>query len=233
MDKAALLNVIKTRLRERGLSAAEASSRAVGNDFFIANMGRERYGMPTFDKLEALANVLDLELYFGPKRDVSPVSMLDTANEEFARITVYEAKLAAGDGSLNNVEHVSGQMAFRRDWLRRLGVAPSQAVLARVADGEMGESMVPTLHPGDMVLIDTSQRAVPDRGSDYRSRKAPLFALRSDNGARIKRIAKLDTSFIALLSDNPDYPPEFVHENKLDGHEIIGRVVWWGHTNKD
>jgi phage repressor protein C with HTH and peptisase S24 domain len=36
-----------------------------------------------------------------------------------------------------------------------------------------------------------------------------------------------------LISDNPDYPPELRQAADLKAMTIIGRVVWWGHTNKD
>lgn len=35
---------------------------------------------------------------------------------------------------------------------------------------------------------------------------------------------------LALLSDNPLHPPEIRPTSSL---RIIGRVMWWGHTNRD
>ncbi|MFT7045809.1 MAG: phage repressor protein C with HTH and peptisase S24 domain [Celeribacter sp.] len=35
---------------------------------------------------------------------------------------------------------------------------------------------------------------------------------------------------IPLLTYNPDYTPEFVNPKRLS---IIGKVMWWGHTNRD
>lgn len=238
--------------------------------------GEKRYNLPALQKL---AEVLDLEFYFGPKRPVIPDELVEELRgvvsispdetgrgpdfvahredgstididlktwtgqgrkattppselSEFAKIPVHAATLAAGGGALNGEEPIVDHLAFKRAWLNRIGISPANAVLARVAQGEMGESMMPTVCPGDMVLIDTSKREIPRRPPDYKSRKSPIYAFTTEDGARVKRLAQL-SDVIVLVSDNPDVPPELIQRERWPEVNVIGKVVWWGHTAEE
>ena len=66
-----IITEIDKALRKKGLSDAAASKLAVGHPSLIKNFrapktGEKRYNLTALAKL---ANVLDLELYFGPKRE--------------------------------------------------------------------------------------------------------------------------------------------------------------------
>lgn len=149
------------------------------------------------------------------------------APEEFTPVPVYAAELAAGAGSANGIEEVIDHMAFRRDWLRKMGVSPSAAVIARAR----GESMMPTLNDGDVVLIDRSKAEPPSKPRDESDTRPPrIYALMDELGARIKRVDLAAPGMLAILSDNPASPPEF---RPVSSVTIIGRVVWWGHTNRE
>lgn len=147
--------------------------------------------------------------------------------EEFAPIPVYAAELAAGGGAENAVEEIIDHMAFRRDWLRKMGVSPAAAIIARAH----GESMAPTLNNGDVVLIDRAKAEPPSKPRAVGdTRPAKIYALLDDGGARIKRVELAAPGMLAILSDNPASAPEF---RPVSDVTIIGRVVWWGHTNRD
>lgn len=149
---------------------------------------------------------------------------------EFVPIPLYAARLAAGAGAENGSEPVIEHLAFRADWLRRIGVSPAAARLARV----QGDSMLPTLQPTDLVLIDTAQRSVPPRPrSSTDMRPSPIFALRHDEGAVVKRLERVSDDQLMLLSDNPAHPPQLRSGADLETTEIIGKVVWWGHTVRE
>ncbi|HEX7928723.1 MAG TPA: S24 family peptidase, partial [bacterium] len=83
-----------------------------------------------------------------------------------------------------------------------------------------GESMVPTLNPGDVILME---RYDAHRVSDG------IYALRMGNALLVKRLQFLPNGELLVTSDNEAYKPFQV---KLkDGPEdiqIIGRVVWAG-----
>ncbi|MBU2867110.1 S24 family peptidase [Pacificibacter marinus] len=224
-----ILETIDKALAVKGLSDAAASKLAVGHPSLIKNLrmprqGEKRYNLPALMKL---AGVLDLEFYFGPPRETGDVSQPPAADpEEFANIPLHEASLAAGAGAANGAEPVVDYLSFRRDWLRRIGTAPASAVLARVS----GDSMEPTIWAGDMVLVDRSKTVVPVRTSSSKKGRSAIYAVLDDGHARVKRIERPSEDQILLLSDNPDYTPEFANPKTLS---IIGKVMWWGHTNRD
>jgi len=144
----------------------------------------------------------------------------------FAPVPVLDAAVAAGGGAENADEPVIAHLAFRRDWLNRIGVSPGHAIIARAK----GRSMEPTIHDGDMVLIDRGANTVPARSRDPAdTRPARIYALRDDGGARVKRLELAARGLLALMSDNTDFPPEFRPVSEV---QILGRVVWWGHADR-
>lgn len=227
-----ILDAIDQALRAKGLSDAAASKLAVGHPSLIKNLrmpreGEKRYNLPALQKL---AQVLDLEFYFGPPRDTGPIEQVMLDGREFAHIPLHQASLAAGHGAENDDEEVVDHLAFRRSWLKRIGVSASNAVLARAR----GDSMLPGIHCGDMVLIDRSKRDVPVRPRRPEdTRPAPIYALLDSAGARVKRIERPEPDLVMLLSDNPSFPPEVLTGSKVAALNIIGKVMWWGHTNRE
>jgi phage repressor protein C with HTH and peptisase S24 domain len=224
-----ILELIDVALKNKGLSDAAASKLAVGNYSLIKNMRSSRSDDKRYNHqaLQRLAEVLDLECYFGPPRDIAGAPQPPAADPtEFTNIPLHEASLAAGAGAENGSEPIIDYLSFRRDWLRRIGTAPANAVLARVE----GESMQPTIWAGDMVLIDTGKTEIPIRTSNAKKGRSSVYALLDDGRARVKRIERPTQDQVMLLSDNPDNGPEFADTKTLT---IIGKVMWWGHTNRD
>jgi phage repressor protein C with HTH and peptisase S24 domain len=222
---------IYQRLEDRrkllGLSQAEVGSRAFGKADNSALQALRKGSLPSAEKLYLLCNAVGWEFYFGPPREIAGAEQPPAADpEEFAHIPLHEASLAAGAGAANGAEPIVDYLSFRRDWLRRIGTAPANAVLARVS----GDSMEPTIWAGDMVLVDRSKTVVPVRTSSSKKGRSAIYAVLDDGHARVKRIERPSEDQILLLSDNPDYTPEFANPKTLS---IIGKVMWWGHTNRD
>lgn len=224
---------LEARRAELGLSQAEVGVRAFGKADNAAFQALRRGSSPSAEKLAALCQAVDWEFYFGPRRESSVSAAVPVDSTTFAQIPLVDAKLAAGDGAHNSNHEVVEHLAFRQEWLKRLHLNPANAVLARVT----GESMRPTLEPGDTLLIDTSQS---ERHIEVRLRaplkaKTPIYAFRSGGDERVKRVLRPDNDTLILLSDNPDWAPEIIHGAALRRLElsIIGRVVWWGHTERE
>ncbi|WP_176518680.1 S24 family peptidase [Rhodobacter maris] len=214
-----ILDEIDKALIRKQLSAAAASKLAAGHFSLIKNMKAskadgKRYSVETLQKL---AEVLDLEFYFGPPRTSGPVEALIIGNEDFAPVPRLDARASAGPGSENGDVQVVEKLAFRRDWLTRMGVDPAKAVLVQV----QGDSMTPGLHDGDLALIDQRRNTV---------RSGQVYALTDiDGSTRVKRVDVLPTGLI-LRSDAPSYPTEFRPCDDANRVNIIGQVVWSGHT---
>lgn len=231
-----ILAAIDEALARKGLSDAAASKLAVGNFALIKNLRSSRAmhasdRRTNFHALQRLAEVLDLECYFGPRRE--PAQPANVDERDFARIPLVDAQLAAGPGAHNGDEEILDHLAFRNDWLKKLGLNPAHAVLARVR----GDSMKPTLWPGDTILIDTSHqsRRIEVKNRPPRKGKAPIYAFRTGDDERVKRLIRPDQDTLVVLSDNPEWEPEVFTGVALKRAElgIIGKVVWWGHTSKE
>lgn len=218
------------RLGELGLNVNQAEMRAHLPQGYIRGVVRddEKRAVPNIEKARRISEALGLEFYIGPPRDHDETSSPPVATEDdFARIPLHAAFLAAGDGAENGIEQIVDYLAFRRDWLRRIGVAPGNAALARVD----GESMQPSIWHGDMVMVDRSQIEIPVRARTTESRhRSPVYALLEDGRARVKRLERPTDDQLVLISDNPEYAPQFVHPGTVS---VIGKVVWWGHTARE
>lgn len=224
-----ILAQIDEGLRAKGLKDATASRLAVGNPSLIKNI-RAGQGNVGIDSLQKLADVLGLELYFGPRRDTGPVETIPADSPDFAHIPVHAASLAAGDGVNNDTVEIIDHLAFRRSWLDRIGVMASMAVIARV----QGDSMAPSIKADDMVLIDRSKAEVQVRQRLPKdTRPAPIYAIMVDGMARVKRIERPEPEIIMLVSDNPAYGPELLTGANARTLDVIGKVMWWGHTNRE
>ncbi|RJE87392.1 S24 family peptidase [Paracoccus onubensis] len=224
--------IVQARLDELGENPfAMANKASISYDKLrsvLRNDGRRTD--PKLEKAREICAALGLELYIGPPRETGPVERVEIAGEEFAHIPLHQAMLSAGAGAYNGQEEVIDHLAFRKDWLTRMGLAASMAGLARVH----GDSMQPTLWPGDMVLIDTRITEPKIRKKDRRDqRRAPVYAIIDGGEARVKRIERPSEDVLMLISDNPDYSPEFRQGDDLKNIRVVGKVVWWGHTVKE
>lgn len=216
---------IDAALKRKGLSDAAASKLAVGNYALLKNMRSSRAKSPedrrlNYYALERLAEVLDLELYIGPPREAGPLITAEIAGEDYAAVPRYDAAFSAGPGMVNPEDMPAGAIAFRKDWLTREDISPASSMVVSVK----GDSMAPTLHDGDLVLVDR-RKTVP------RGRR--IYALiGADGEARIKRVERLPSALL-LQSDNEHTPTELIPEAEADRVRILGEVVWWGHTVKE
>lgn len=118
---------------------------------------------------------------------------------------------SAGPGAFPSEEAPVGQLRFSRSWLTRQGFEP--AVLTVIA--VEGDSMEPTLHDGDEILVDRTPRPL----------RAGIHVVRIDGVLLVKRLEPAAAGYVRVISDNAaygraDYP--------LADVEIIGRVVWKG-----
>lgn len=125
-------------------------------------------------------------------------------------------RASAGPGAIPGDERSKPFFAFDERWLRQLtGAAPSDLTVIRVE----GDSMEPTLHDGDDILID--------RGDAGPRMRDGIYVLRIDDALVVKRLALHPvTRRVTVQSDNPayaDWP-----DCSPDEISCIGRVIWAG-----
>lgn len=154
--------------------------------------------------------------------EAAPVPALPSAEDDeaaYVHIRQYSAKLSAGNGHENDHVEVRGSLAFKREWIRYMGLNPKNLKVIYA----QGSSMEPTINDHDVLLIDES-RVDPVDGQ--------VFALFSENkGAVVKRLIFSDLDGWIIRSDNPDkarYADLVIPDGEIHEHRILGRVIWRG-----
>ena len=152
--------------------------------------------------------------------DTSALTPPPAANDEdvpsSARlVNIVELAAAAGGGAEADDERATGQVWFRRDWLDRQGLDPTQCMVI----GVKGESMEPTLPDGSSILVDRSR-------SRRRRRAGRVYVVRTDDGLIVKRVGKGDDGGWLLEERSPRLGPV-----PWSGDvETVGQVVWMART---
>lgn len=112
-------------------------------------------------------------------------------------------------------DHANGEMRpFPRDWLRPLIAGSFDQVFIARAEGD---SMMPTLLDGDIVIVDTAQKTI--------DRQDRLWALAYGDLGMIKRVRKMADGGYQINSDNPAVSAFNVYDDEM---HAVGRVVWIG-----
>jgi phage repressor protein C with HTH and peptisase S24 domain len=135
---------------------------------------------------------------------------------ELVHVPMLSVEASAGHGALAEMESKCAQFGFDENWLRRL-TASKASSLSII--GVHGDSMEPTLHDGDQVMVDL--------GDGLSRLRDGIYVLRIDDTLNVKRIAiEPQGRRISVVSDNPAYPSW----RGLDRRSIniVGRVLWFG-----
>jgi len=157
---------------------------------------------------------------------VQPKVELPDANlPEFKRVRWLHAPIAAGQPlAIEPDDEADNWLAFRDSYLKPYADPICLTV------GRAEQSMLPTIQPGDVVLLDQrlDRRASPTSGQVY---AVNLAALIGDPGGTVKRIEIADRHLV-VLADNPDKTKYPTRVFTLEGLELpkvlIGKVVWIG-----
>ena len=136
-------------------------------------------------------------------------------DSDLIRVPRYNVVAAAGDGivPIDELDEM-GDVVFARSFIRRLGGTPEEChiIFAR------GESMLPTIPEGSLLLIDRSKRRIEDNG---------VFVFRVGEMLKVKRARWRIDQRLDLVSDNQvaGYPPETYTLRELDDIAPVGRVI--------
>lgn len=211
---------LRARIRQLGMSVAEVAREADVNRTFVYDILRGRSQVPNLEKLGHVAKVVKVELEWllsGKGRVQGGDPITEDYHNEFVAIQYAAVRPSMGGGTIVEAEDRPGRdFHFRRAWIRdRLRAAPS---LLRVM-AVQGDSMMPTLNDGDVILVDMNQRNPVPPG---------IFVLNDGMGLVAKRLEHVpmsDPPQVRIISDNPRYSP---YQCLLDEVNIVGRVRWYG-----
>ena len=137
-------------------------------------------------------------------------------DDEYVEIPLWNVAASGGAGVVaegSGPAQVAKFLIFRRDWLaRELHAGPADLYLLYVD----GDSMEPTLNPGDVILLRRPQRL-----------KDGIYVVRMGDVLHVKRLQFLPGGAVKVTSDNPVYDPFELRLNAPET-ELIGRVIWAG-----
>lgn len=147
-------------------------------------------------------------------RLLKPVTM---NMHDFKTVPRYNAAASAGGGAF--IEHaiIIDEIPFTADFLlKRLNRTNTDGLLLVDA---IGDSMEPTISNNDLIMIDTSKKQLA----------AAIFAFTYGENFYVKRLNNPPNS-IEVISDNKTYSPFTISKDEMNQVNILGRVVWIGHT---
>lgn len=137
--------------------------------------------------------------------------------QEFVVLPRYEVQASAGSGIIPVDEQLSDSpIAFGRPFLRALGARPDACILLP----SKGDSMLPTIPDGSLMVVDRSQTEI-DHGCIY------VFTV--GHSVLVKRARWRMDGKLELVSDNgaAGYPIEIFGPDRVDELSPVGRVVYF------
>jgi phage repressor protein C with HTH and peptisase S24 domain len=210
---------LRARSRQLGMTAGRVAELAGINRSFVYDIMRGRSENPNLEKLDQVAQVLSVERNWllhgiGDVDGESPI--MEDPMEVFVSVPSVEVTASMGGGNLVTDEVENGEpYNFQRSWIvHDLKADPANLRIMHVE----GDSMMPTLHSGDVVLVDLARRSPTPPG---------IFVLFDGMGLVAKRLENIpnnDPPKVRVISDNTFYSP---YERTADEINIIGRIRWF------
>lgn len=181
----------------------------------IYDIDRGKSKNPSAETLQAIADVMGkpVEYFTRPglaKRAPEPMAAAD----EFEMVGIQHIDQAYGLGATFTDSHITVEvLQFPKVWVDSITTTPPVFLTWTRGDGD---SMEPTIHDGDLVLLDRSRRKVEERDA--------MWAFTVGDIGSIKRL-RVKGDRYQILSDNPSVDPD---EEPIDFVNIVGRVIFVG-----
>ena len=142
------------------------------------------------------------------------IELIDLENNQdypaIRRVNI-TAKAGVTGYAVDFIDEERPPIFFRRDWYESKGYRPDRMIAIRVS----GDSMIPSLFDGDLIVINTEQKQ-PKQGI--------AFLVSFEGEVVVKRLVRDDGQWW-LTSDNPDQR-RYPRVKCNGGTEIIGEVVY-------
>jgi phage repressor protein C with HTH and peptisase S24 domain len=155
---------------------------------------------------------VSLPWLLGMSDDMGEFQVASANDQDDDTVEVSALDVAYGMGGTyiddNTVE--IDKVKFSRSWLRNFTDAPPEMLF--VARG-VGDSMMPTIHDTDVVLVDRTERVV--RMVDK------IWAMSFGDIGMIKRLRPKPDGSMVILSDNASVPEDRAADGEL---HVVGRV---------
>lgn len=209
---------IEERLATLNMSQAELARRAAIAQSTINSMIRK--GRRSTPHLAKIARELETtaEYLLGETDDPSPandsrrpVPPVISSDDDDVEIDSIDLAYGLG-GTFVDDDSVEVEKAkFSRSWLRKFTDAPPERLFSTAG---AGDSMWPTIHDRDEVIVDRSSRVV-DQGDK-------IWAIVFGGVGMIKRLRPLPDGTVKIMSDNQQVRDELATDSDLF---VVGRVA--------
>jgi len=201
-----------------GSQARFVDATGINQGELSALLKDKSFGEKKARKLELLAGMPEGYLDGGliKSLDAEPAALINPiidSDTDFVGISRVDLKISAGVSGYA-VEYLNGErdpIFFRRAWMLKHGYLPEKLFALEVH----GESMIPSLWEGDIVVANAA---------DTKPIDTEVYAVNYEGELVIKRLVREAGNWY-LSSDNSDkrkYPNKLCHEHCF----IIGRIIY-------
>ena len=212
---------LRQRLRERGVSQADASLAIGRHKAYLAQYLSR--GMPrvlSFQDSAALAELLGCDAALLRHAELPPPRRWKRKPPSSASGLAAVPEIEVEPSSEADARGEEPQVREKARWQipeamirEELGAEPANLRIV----GVRGEAMEPLLREGDRLVVDTAKR-LPRAGG--------LFVLRGPGGFaawRVEPLARTGPPMLRLSCDNPRYQTHTCPAGKVD---ILGEAIW-------
>ena len=213
-----LADRLRARCEQLSLHAGQVAELAEVNRSFVYDIMRGRSEHPNLERLDRVAQVLKVErrwLLHGLGEVEGDPPILEDPDQAFVAIPSVAVSASMGGGSVVDEEQGGKPYHFQRSWIRyKLRAKPADLRIMHVED----DSMLPTLHHGDIVLVDLARRAPTPPASLCCTTAwawSPSGSTTSPNS---------EPPRVRIISDNALYAPYDCTGEEVN---IIGQIRWF------
>lgn len=135
---------------------------------------------------------------------------------EYSFLPLYSCVGDMGPGREAGDDEIVDWIAYKNEWLQMELKTSARNLALIIAEGD---SMLPTISPGDTLVVDHSRRQLSVDG---------VYVLNLFGNCLVKRIQVLMDGSVKIISDNAAYASQVVRNGDLEGLHVAGRVVWHG-----
>lgn len=214
-----LIREIQRRMQALNLDAKTTSLRAGLSESFVRDIVRKKSVAPKHDSLAKVARVLGCTLADLTGERDRPQPQRQTGDTvEIVELEVHVAAGMGGDGDAailasQEAGAILGTFAFPRASFREMVPGPAEGVRVIAV---RGDSMQPTLWPGQRVMVDVNDKTPSPPG---------IFVVWDGLALVLKRIELVPGSEpmrVRIMSDNSKYS---AYERTVEEAHINGRVI--------
>lgn len=212
---------LRAAIKEAGGRDFVASQTGIGKTTLSQYMKEGDWKLSQLEKIADFAKVSIGWLIDGGHKIAAAPSSTLTHHDDLVHIDYYNIAASAGFGLCADESERPEKVAISRRFLRQdLGLEPNRAIILETR----GDSMEPTLRPGDRLVVDTRQQHLLDG----------VHVIVVNGSLLVKRLSPEPGGKVRIASDNTLYQPFFTEMalfrwGKPDGDNtitVIGRVAY-------